>query len=103
MENMLISPHWNISKRIAFRFVFIFFGLFIILSNNGAYPFWNIIFKYPTEFLHTLIPWIGKNILRLSYDITVFTNGSGDTTYDYVIVFTAAAIGLTGTIIWSIL
>lgn len=89
---------WTIYEKIAFRFVFIFFLLFIIVNNNGAYPFWG----QPTEFLHTIIPWIGKHVLHLSYEITVFTNGSGDTTYDYVIVFTCAVIALLGTIIWSV-
>ncbi len=103
MENTLISPEWNIYRKISFRFVFIFFGLFIIITNNGAYPFWYLIFSYPTEVLHLLIPWIGKHILRLSYDITVFSNGSGDTTYDYVIVFTSFVIALLGTIVWSFL
>ena len=103
MKNLTTSPLWGTPEKIAFRFVFIFFGLFIILTNNGAYPFWDIIFKYPTELLHRIIPWIGKHILRLPNDITVFTNGSGDTTYDYVIVFTAALIAVSGTIVWSIL
>jgi len=47
--------------------------------------------------------WIGKNILHLSYPITVFTNGSGDTTYDYVVIFFMAAVSLIAAITWSIL
>jgi len=99
-----LSPsQWSIAEKIAFRFFFIFFGLFIAFHNNGAYPFFDLLFEYPTELLHVIIPWIGKHILRLSYDITVFTNGSGDTTYDYVIVFACAMLGLIGTVVWSIL
>lgn len=103
MVDSIINHLWSTPKKIAFRFIFIFFLLFIMMSNNGAYPFWDTLFSYPTELLHLVIPWIGKHILSLSYDITVFTNGSGDTTYDYVIVFTAFISAILGTIIWSIL
>lgn len=103
MDSSAITSHWGLTKKIAFRFVFIFFVLFIAIQNNGAFPFWYIIIKYPTELLHTIIPWIGKHILHLPYDITVFTNGSGDRTYDYVILITILIISLLGTVLWSVL
>lgn len=96
------TTQWNMLKKIAFRFFFIFFSLFIIIQNNGAFPLWGVLMQYPTEGLHVLIPWIGKHILQLPYDITVFTNGSGDTTYDYVIVFTITCLAVIGTLIWTI-
>lgn len=95
---------WSTLQKILFRFIFIFFGLYILIHNNGAYPFWNnIMALYPEKALHIFIPWVGKNILQLSYDIKIFTNGSGDTTYDYVIVFTIFTFAIFGTTIWSIL
>jgi hypothetical protein len=103
LENRSIPHTWSNTQKIGFRFVFILFSLFILVNNNGAFPFWDVIFAYPTELLHTLIPWIGKHVLSLSYDITVFTNGSGDTTYDYLVVLTFAVFAALGTIIWSVL
>lgn len=95
---------WTLAERILFRFFFILFTLFIVIKNNGAFPFWGeYVMKYPTEFLHKIIPWIGKHVLNLSYDITLLSNGSGDTTYDYVIIFTILTAAIFGTIIWSIL
>lgn len=102
MENQSFDTNWSILQKIAFRFVFLFFLLFIVFVNNGTYPLWGYLMKYPNEWLHHFIPWVGKKILHLSYDITVFTNGSGDTTYDYVILFVILVISLTGTLIWSI-
>lgn len=97
-----LSPaYWSTSKKMAFRFIFIFFSLIIVIQNNGAFPAWSFLMKYPTEALHTIIPWVGKHILRLPYDITVFTNGSGDTTYDWVIVFSITMTALTGMLVWS--
>ena len=38
------------------------------------------------------MPWVGRHILHLSYAITVFPNGSGDTTYNYVEVLCFLAV-----------
>ena len=84
----ILKPHWSLLEKVGFRFSFIYFMLYIIFQNNGAYPLWGVLMKLPTELLHKFIPWVGKNILNLSYEITTFTGGSGDTTYDYVLVFT---------------
>ena len=59
--------------------------------------------KYPTELAHKFIPWVGENILNLSEKITTFTNGSGDTTYDYVSVFVILIFAILGCFVWSII
>jgi hypothetical protein len=51
---------------------------------------------------HRWIPWIGQHILHLSYPITTFTNGSGDTTYDWVMMLMIIVLALAGCIVWSI-
>lgn len=63
-------------------------------------------FTWPDDFMqsiyHELIPWIGKNILSLEHDITNFTGGSGDTTYDYVLLLFFVVLSIFVTIVWSI-
>jgi hypothetical protein len=103
MQTSLTAPKWSSLEKTLFLFFFVYFALFILIQNNGAYPFWGFIMEYPTEWLHTLIPWVGKNILHISYDITVFTNGSGDKTYDYVIVFSIFLVAVASTFAWSLL
>lgn len=92
---------WSLPKKILFRFAFLYFLLFIAFVNNGCFPFWNYITQYSDIVLHKAIPWIGKHILHLSYDITTFTNGSGDTTYDYVLLGCIALTAVIGTLVWS--
>jgi len=58
--------------------------------------------KYPQELLHVFIPWLGKNLLNIPYEITTFTNGSGDTTYDYVLLFFITILSGVGTILWTL-
>ena len=101
MEATLPLP-WKTGQKVAFRFFFLLFGLFILFENNGVFPFSDILLYYPIEFLHGIIPLIGKHILHLPYDITTFTNGSGDTTYDYVLVLCIGVISMLGSVVWTL-
>lgn len=103
MKNSTLCPNWSPTKKITFRFIFIYFSLFIIAKNNGAYPFMQFFMKKPTEWLYQFIPWVGEHFLNISDTIRVGPNGSGDTTYDYVLIFVCFVIGVLGTIIWSFL
>ena len=66
-------------------------------------PYSDEVFNFYIPPFHILMVWIAKNILHISYPITVFTNGSGDTTYDYVVVFFITAISFVAALAWSIL
>lgn len=54
---------------------------------------WNDIWKW-------LVPAIGKNILHLKNPIENFTNGSGDTLYDYVMMLVKFVFALLASSIW---
>jgi hypothetical protein len=57
--------------------------------------------QYPTEGLHTFVVWLGKHVLKLPYDIVHFTYGSGDTTYDYILVLCSFVIAVLTALVWS--
>jgi uncharacterized membrane protein YphA (DoxX/SURF4 family) len=97
--------HWPIATRVAFRFVFSYFLLYIgpgAVGSLSTYQsakdldanIWNRLW-------HPIVPWVGAHILRLKGDIAEIPNGSGDELYDYVLIFcmVLAAIGITA--IWS--
>lgn len=94
---------WTFGQKLAVRFFFLFFILYIVLNPNGVLPKVDLLFNIYIELFHKLIPWIAKHILHLSYDITIFTNGSGDTTYDYITLLFIIMISLIGCVIWSVL
>jgi hypothetical protein len=96
-------PQWSILEKISFRFFFLYFSLFIIFHNNGAYPFFRYVTKLWDNSLNNAIPWVGKHILGIGYDFTGVSNGSGDTTFDYVVLFCIAVLSVVGTFIWSLL
>lgn len=95
--------NWSLSKKIAFRFFFILLVLIIFLNKNGAFLYARQIFFYPTELLHQIIPWIAINVLKHEYNLTIFTNGSGDTTYDYILLLLFVIFSAFGCLVWSIL
>lgn len=104
MQQDLQTPvRWSFCKKLGFLFFCLFFPLYIFLNPNGVLPFSQEMFGYYIGPFHSLIPWIAKSILHLPQDITVFTNGSGDTTYDYVAVLFIAVVALVGALIWVLL
>lgn len=86
---MTVQP-WPLWQKIVFRFISSFFLAYILL---GA--FLSSVFKI-------IVPWFARHILGLVQPITIFTNGSGDTTYDYVTVLVYLSMALLATVIWSL-
>src|SRR6202007_1450981 len=78
------AAHWSGVQLLAFRFAFVYLALYYLPFPFGALPYTNFLAeKYQSLWLK-LVPWVGKHILHLRYEILTSTNCSGDTTYDYV-------------------
>src|SRR5947208_7719470 len=88
---------WPLHMRIAFRFVCSYIFLYTFPFPLGYIPHTGYPGEKYTELWRRVAPWVGKHVLHLSYPITVFSNGSGDTTYDYVVslCFLVLAMGAT--------
>jgi uncharacterized membrane protein YphA (DoxX/SURF4 family) len=108
---------WSPLRKISFRFFCSYFILYTFPFPLDTVPFksqvdkisvhilgWYFdILNYVTVFWHWLIPAVAKTFLHLEKPITIFTNGSGDTTYDYVQVLTQIVLSVLACIIWSVL
>ncbi len=97
---------WSFSKKIIFRFGFLFFVLFIFYKPNPNvfFPYVDDVYAIYIQPFHQLIPWIGKHLLQLPYEITVFpNNGSSDTTYDYVMLLFIFSLAFWGCIVWTVI
>nr|AYM53924.1 membrane protein [Corallococcus coralloides] len=92
---------WGLARRIAFRFAFAY-----LLIYSFPYPVSAI---GEVEFLtqaveggwERVVPWVGKHVLGMEQDITVFTNGSGDTTFNYVLLLVQLGLAAAVAAIWS--
>jgi len=79
---------WPTSEKVIFRFLFIYFILFIIS-------------QFTFSLFEPLVRLTGHLILHIETPISYFPSGSGDTTYAYVALFMNTLITLTATLIWS--
>ncbi|WP_345949053.1 DoxX family protein [Mucilaginibacter sp. PAMB04274] len=96
-----LSTPWPTGQKWAFRFAILFFILFIFFNPNGAVPFLEIFYNYYIQPMHGLVVWAGTHIFHLPEPITTFTNGSGDTTYDYLVLLFCVTVALVGATVWS--
>lgn len=90
---------WNAGLKILFRFIFIYFILFIFPFPLNVFDFFHAE-VWSTGMWNVPVVWLGKTLFDL--DITVFPNGSGDTTWNYVQVLLFGMIAVTGCVIWSV-
>lgn len=100
---------WRAPTRVVFRFAFCYLALYSLY----VFSFEEQVFKFAVTnrfaetwldlFWHHLIPWFATHILRFAHPITVFSNGSGDTTYDYVLILFELLLAVVATVIWSVL
>jgi len=98
MENISPPAPWSNSRKILFRFVaaylILYIGSFLLDMSeeflSGASPF------------EPFVIWIGRNVLHLNTRIRSEGNGSGDTSYSYIVLFIQLAISVIAGIIWCI-
>jgi len=81
---------WSTANKIIFRFIFSYCCLYML--SVFASTFWN-----------PIIQWIGSDLLEIDYTFTSSGRGSGDTTYQYVVVLFVFVISIITTIIWSLI
>jgi hypothetical protein len=103
------QPHreatWSPATRIAFRFSFLYFGLYVLMTQMLAGMLPNPWFRVPTlgekPPMRPLVLWVGNNLLGVTP--TVHPTGSGDTLFDWTHAFTAILLATLGTVVWSII
>jgi len=100
---------WRFGTRVLFRFVFAYLCMYGVYTLNDLMQFVGFIVLGKSfdslldPALHKVVPWVGKHLLHLAKDITIFSNGSGDTTYDWVLVLCELVLALTVAVVWSVL
>src|SRR5258706_8448320 len=90
---------WSPAARIAFRFLLLYFVLYFFpLASGLSNPEWlSTVFDKPW---HAIVTWVG-GLFHVA--IPTFSNGSGDTTYDYLRIACMAVLALVGMIVWAVL
>ncbi len=110
IEPALVSPSappWSLPRRIAFRFGVVYFGLYCVLTQ--ILPLILFLPKVDVPDLATLWParlpvlWTAQHIFRVKTELIYSGSGSGDKTFDWVLVFCLLVIATIAATLWSAL
>lgn len=93
---------WGLARRIAFRFAFAYLLLYSLPGPVDSLPGTEFLSEAFSDVWQAVVPWVGKHVLGLEKDITIFTNGSGDTTYNYVQLPVLLAVSVLVAAVWSV-
>lgn len=98
---------WKPATRIAFRFSFLYFGLYVLttqmLSGLIVVPKWG---SPPLETLppfRNVIQWTALHLFGVTRSLVITGSGSGDKTANWVAAFCLIAISALGTVVWSLI
>jgi hypothetical protein len=98
---------WSLTARIAFRFCFVYLGLFCVatqifgaLINIPNVDIPDIASLWP---LKPLIFWTAAHVLQIHQTLINSGSGSGDKLFDWTMCFCFLVIAAVATIIWSVL
>ncbi|MGB3485393.1 MAG: DoxX family protein [Mycobacterium sp.] len=104
------QTRWNPLTRIAFRFTFVYFGLFCLVFAQILFVFTGVLGGLLPDtavlsqlvFLTPLLGWVGRTVFGT--DVTLHVDsGSGDQAVIWVLVFTLLVVAVAATVIWTAL
>ena len=95
---------WAPATRVAFRLCFLYFGLYVLMTQMLAGMLPNPKFSVPVLAekppMRPLVLWVGNHLLGVKP--TVHSTGSGDTLFDWTYAFTGLLLAALGTLVWSL-
>jgi len=99
-----VVPRWSVATRVAFHFCFIYFGLYILLTQmlTSLVPFIPVEIGSLGPF-SAVVSWTAKHVFHVGHALVVTGSGSGDKTFDWVETFCILVIAIIATAIWSTL
>lgn len=105
-----VTKPWHPLTRIAFRFCFVYFGLFCLLFAQILFVYLGIVGRWlpqdaiiwQMKALEPLFTWVGDHVFGVAA-VLHLDSGSGDQAVIWVMVFVLAVIAAVATLIWSVL
>jgi len=99
------ASEWKLATRLAFRFCFIYFGLYCLCTQiiTSFVPVPNFDIPDPSSFwpIRPVVFWTAAHIFGVSKPLVFTASGSGDKTFDWVLLFCMLVLSLVAAGIWS--
>lgn len=107
VQRELPIPQWSSATRVAFRFCFVYFGLYCLLTqvSTGLIPLPNVDIPDPSSMPPTrqIVIWTASHIFRITKPLIYAETGSGDRTFDWVLLVCTLVFAGVATAVWSVL
>ena len=84
-------------RRLVFGFLCAYLFLYNLPTFLSLVPFLR---KGYGQISDAVVPWVGKHVLRLTYEFSVEGNGSGDTTAAYIETLCLAVLAAVIALVW---
>src|SRR3954468_16387429 len=96
---------WNPLTRIAFRFCFVYFGLYVlfsqILGSLLLVPYFQFRGLGPLWPMREITIWVAAHVFRIATPLTYTGDNIGETSFFWVQMFWIFSISIVATGIWT--
>lgn len=107
VEREAQATRWRWTTRIAFRFCFVYFGLYSLCTQiiTGFVPVPSFDVPDPSTYwpIRPIVFWTATHIFRVNKPLVYLGSGSGDKTFDWVLLFCMLLVSVITTIVWTVL
>ena len=99
------SSEWSLLTLVAFRFCFVYFGIYCLSTQilTSFFPVPNFDIPDPSTFwpIRPIVFWTAAHVLRVNKPLVYLGSGSGDKTFDWVLLFCMLVFSIVAAAIWS--
>jgi len=104
-DSVASRRRWSLPARIAFRFSFLYFGLYItftqMLGSLIMLPVIDVPEIGAKAPMTNVVAWTAAHVFGVTTPLVITGSGSGDKTFDWVEAWCLFMLALAGTITWS--
>jgi uncharacterized membrane protein YphA (DoxX/SURF4 family) len=101
----LPEERWSVGARVAFRFCFLYFGLYSLGTQIITTPFawytWDVPDPATLPPMRQLVFWIGAHVFHFELPLVYNESGSGDKAYDWTFLAILLVFSVLATAAWS--
>lgn len=98
------STRWSAAARAGFRLAFVYFTVYVIITQmlGSLFAFIPIPFEIGTlKPFRATVEWTARHVFHVTQPLVVTGSGSGDKTFDWVQAFGLLVLAIAATIVWS--